>query len=323
MTIQFQTNHSPLPNQLGTGDSPTGPVHHSGAPAPVSLNPASWHDVPPDLSTHAKHHSHTEGSVTLPPPPAGDTDPTTQQNLTDKFGQFLNVSAGNNARNENDGGGDGGGNPLKPPTHHFDSDDLMMLLITEGAESMKLYSAQTQLATTERITALSSEVTEMLDAAKDTKFAGILGGVGTMAAGATQVASAGINLKGVSVASKEIDLTAEEMTANDKGTLDAISKAQMFNRLTASYSAWGQVTSGSGQMLQGGMNVWQSIKQSDANKHDAAKAEDEKAAVAAEALHDNAQNMKQQAMQVMQDYVDRGKNMEQSRDQTMKAIARI
>lgn len=106
----------------------------------------------------------------------------------------------------------------------------------------------------------------------------------------------------------------------EKDGMSAIAKSNMFTRLTAKSQAISQVVSSLGQMTQGGMNLGQGIQESNAVKHDAAKTTDEKDAAIDDSLHDNAQNVKQQLMQAMQDYVERGKNLEQSQAQTMKDI---
>jgi hypothetical protein len=277
----------------------------------------------------------------------------------DAAGSNSAQNGGNDGGADDNGGGnsDGGGSGGTQSTHHFSIEDVMQLLVTESGLGFKMSAMQTQLATEQKVGALDDEISQIRGAGKDRKIGSILSNVGTMALGFAQVAGAGVSLKGVTAAADEIDNTANAMEgpssksaspANEDGdiemedlsegnggenkplvdqpadnkpnTLDPVSRSQMFNRLTAKSQAISQMIGGLGQMTQGGLNVGQAEQESKATQRDAAKTNDEKDAAIDDSLHDNAQNFKQQLLQAMQDYVDRGKNLEQSQSQTMKDI---
>jgi len=361
MTIRFSP-HSPgasppeqsptgTPNQPGSGHAR---IRHAHAGAVTTLDLDGWLDIHPDGSPQGSSHLHDlpKGHIPIPPPPAGETDPMTRNLLGDRFHSLLNGGNdgnGGNDANQNDNGGNDSGNVNPPPLRHLTIDDLLQLLTTESAEGFKMAAKQTQLATTEKMEALTDMASDILGAGKDRRLGSILAGVGTMGQGVAQMGGAGVSLRGISAATTQID-TAGAQAANanaaaaanngaagveagadaaavapaavNNGTLDAISRAQIFNNLTAAPQSVAQGIGGVASTFQGGMSVGQAAQESDAVTEDADKTSAEKAAAADDALHDNAQNQKQQYLQVMQDYNDKKKNLEQSTDQTAKTIAR-
>jgi hypothetical protein len=341
MTIQLPPNNGTVtPNfSRPDGGTVTGPSHNTALP-----DPAAWQNTPPSLPPLPPF---TGSQVPIPPPLDGKNGTETRDNLVGKFITLLERGigvgkaahspkathdSGDGTGKPQDGGGggsgsgDGNGKTISPSNRHFSVEDLLAVLVTESAQEYKLTSAETQFDTAQKIGILTDEVSKMKSGAKDREIGAILSGVGTLAQGIAQGVGAGVGLRGVNTANAKVT---EEVTEVSKQTdlvtqqpkvLDATSQAQIFNMWNSKATSMEQLIQSSGTGLQGGMNLGQGVEEGNAADDDAAKTKDERDAAEADSLHDNAQGMKQQYMQVMQDFVDRAKSLEESQDQTNKAV---
>ncbi|WP_129781740.1 hypothetical protein [Peristeroidobacter soli] len=282
--------------------------------------------------------------VPIAPPPSGRADLATQQTLVATLSgiaighqenggpqgndiTFVPPQAAPPGTNDplHDGTPDGGDS--KPPAKAFSIDDVLQLLVREGADGFKEEAQQTQQAAKEKIEFLGSEEADMRSAGKDREFGAIMGGVGTIAQGAAGMVGAGLSGAGFVAGNNAITNANTQLAAGapegaPAPTLDAQASAQIYSQASGGYNAWSQGTSSLGTAGQGGLNVGQGTEESAASRADAAKAAAEKGATEEDALHDNAQAMKQQYLSTAQDFVDKRKAMEQSHDETMKAIMR-
>jgi hypothetical protein len=324
MTIHFQPNPntaslpdqsvpgSPFPSQspLGKAKADTQLIQ-SAPPGATPTQP-----LPPAALL--------EHRVPVTAPPSGDTDPATRQHLVDKFSSLVNnpaTPAGDGAQQ----------NPSPQP---FDIDAVLQLLVKESADGFKMAATQTQLATTEKVEFLTGEASDIRSAGSDRMVGSILAGVGSVAQGLTALGGAGVSARGATLGNAEVgqaETQLQQQYASDPQAqaqnpsppvLDPTTRATLYNQGSAKWTNYSQITSSSGAVTQGGFNIGQGDEESKATREDAAKADAEKGATEEDALHDNASAMKQQYLSVMQDYVEKRKSLEQSRDETMKAVAR-
>jgi hypothetical protein len=338
MTIQLPPNNGThAPNFSRPDDGTVTALPHNA----TSPDPATWQNTPPSLPPVGPVGG---GQVPIPPPADPKSDPKTRENLVEKFVNLLERGIGvgkathppKKADGSGDGsstppgggdtgGGDGNGNTVHP-SKHFSIEDLLGLLITESAQEFKMTSAETQFDISQKISTLTDEVKQMKSGAKDREIGSVLAGVGTLAQGIAQGVGAGVGLRGVSMANAKVS---EEVTAVSQQTdvltqqpkvLDATSQAQIFNMFNAKATSAEQLIQSGGTGLQGGMNIGQGVEESKAADDDAAKTKDDRDAAEDDSLHDNAQSMKQQYLQAMQDFIDRAKSLEDSEDQTNKSV---
>ena len=344
MTIQFSPNHpTSLPDHHRPEETNAGHVRHDGADSVHSQHPAGWRDMPPDDWSHASPHqrSHVEGQVPLPPPPHGEGKPETRKHLAEKFNLIVTKEADTH-RNEKAGPQDdatqardstradgqsqnansGNASGETKPNRHFNVEDALALLVKVSGEDFKMYNSQTQAAANEKVQRLEGQAKDTADAGKDREIGSIAAASATALAGVVSVVGAGIS--GASAVKADIavnSLKQMDPVTNTLKDMDMSTKVQQFANLTARSNAVSQGLSAGGSAAQGGMNVMQGVDDYDASLDDADKTQEEAAASADDALHDNAQNAKQQYQQVMQDFVDREKTIEQTRSQTDMAIA--
>ncbi len=125
------------------------------------------------------------------------------------------------------------------------------------------------------------------------------------------MAGSAIGFRGVWTANRDIG-----------GIADPTVRANEFQRLSGMSAHLQTGLQNYGQGSQGMGSVLQGVNDASATSEEAEKQAADKAATAYDAAHEQATNMKQQYLAVLQDYLDKAKSREQSRDQVAMQLAR-
>lgn len=201
---------------------------------------------------------------------------------------------------------------LNPPPQ-FNMYMITSLFLQEGLEGFREELQAGTLSANQQMAALDRTADELEAGAQKRLIGSIVQGVGQGVSGFAQIASSGINMNTARNANSALNQTTG---------LDATTRGQEFNRLTAQANGIAGMVQGSGQFSQAMMGTGAAVTEQGAAAHDAAKVRADKAATAYAAQHDMHTAFRQQYLSMIQDALQTAKSYEQSQAQMMQNAAK-